>query len=389
MNSAKKIMKNGGENATQSTVKQSRGLSKNMILILVGIILVAVLGGGVCYVNLRPRAILTVEGKDADGKTVTHTINYPEAMYDIYQAEAMASMYQMYGMSFDWSDTTEDGDTYAALYKKQIMQTLKKREILYMCAQKKGMTLTDEEKKTIKEDVKSARKYMTDSQKAMKGLDEATITTVKEKDKLGEKYKDSIVSTLKIDKDKLKKSVDKKSYRQYTLQYYTFAKTETGSDNKTKDKDAKTLEQGKKDMIALQKKAASAKDFTKDVITDKDNDKVDDNNKGISYSTKDLIETDTDFLDNATRKTVKAMKNGAVSGLIETKDAYYVIKMVNNNDPAAYNKQCETVISQEEDTQFDAVYKNTIKAEYTATAQSYWKGRVTIGYLTTDSSTQQ
>ena len=83
--------------------------------------------------------------------------------------------------------------------------------------------------------------------------------------------KDSIVSTLKIDKDKLKKSVDKKSYRQYTLQYYTFAKTETGSDNKTKDKDAKTLEQGKKDMIALQKKAASAKDFTKDVITDKDN----------------------------------------------------------------------------------------------------------------------
>lgn len=389
MNSAKKIMKNGGENATQSTVKQSRGLSKNMILILVGIILVAVLGGGVCYVNLRPRAILTVEGKDADGKTVTHTINYPEAMYDIYQAEAMASMYQMYGMSFDWSDTTEDGDTYAALYKKQIMQTLKKREILYMCAQKKGMTLTDEEKKTIKEDVKSARKNMTDSQKEMKGLDEATITTVKEKDKLGEKYKDSIVSTLKIDKDKLKKSVDKKSYRQYTLQYYTFAKTETGSDNKTKDKDAKTLEQGKKDMIALQKKAASAKDFTKDVITDKDNDKVDDNNKGISYSTKDLIETDTDFLDNATRKTVKAMKNGAVSGLIETKDAYYVIKMVNNNDPAAYNKQCETVISQEEDTQFDAVYKNTIKAEYTATAQSYWKGRVTIGYLTTDSSTQQ
>ena len=389
MNSAKKIMKNGGENATQSTVKQSRGLSKNMILILVGIILVAVLGGGGCYVNLRPRAILTVEGKDADGKTVTHTINYPEAMYDIYQAEAMASMYQMYGMSFDWSDTTEDGDTYAALYKKQIMQTLKKREILYMCAQKKGMTLTDEEKKTIKEDVKSARKNMTDSQKAMKGLDEATITTVKEKDKLGEKYKDSIVSTLKIDKDKLKKSVDKKSYRQYTLQYYTFAKTETGSDNKTKDKDAKTLEQGKKDMIALQKKAASAKDFTKDVITDKDNDKVDDNNKGISYSTKDLIETDTDFLDNATRKTVKAMKNGAVSGLIETKDAYYVIKMVNNNDPAAYNKQCETVISQEEDTQFDAVYKNTIKAEYTATTQSYWKGRVTIGYLTTDSSAQQ
>ena len=263
------------------------------------------------------------------------------------------------------------------------MQTLKKREILYMCAQKKGMTLTDEEKKTIKEDVKSARKNMTDSQKAMKGLDEATITTVKEKDKLGEKYKDSIVSTLKIDKDKLKKSVDKKSYRQYTLQYYTFAKTVSGRDNKTRDKDAKTLEQGKKDMIALQKKAASAKDFTKDVITDKDNDKVDDNNKGISYSTKDLIETDTDFLDNATRKTVKAMKNGAVSGLIETKDAYYVIKMVNNNDSAAYDSQCEKAVSDEKESQFETKYKSDIKPNYTTEVQSFWKGRVTLGGITT------
>ena len=62
--------------------------------------------------------------------------------------------------------------------------------------------------------------------------------------------------------------------------------------------------------------------------------------------------------------------------------------MVNNNDPEAYNNQCESVISQEKETQFDATYKNTIKAEYTATAQSYWKGRVNIGYLTTDDTQQ-
>ena len=387
MNSAKKILKNNGD-GMQSSVKQSKGISKNMVLLIVGILLVAVLGGGVCWVNLRPRAILTVEGKDKDGKTVTHTVNYPEALYDIYQAEAMPNMYAMYNMSFDWEDTAEDGETYSSTYKKQIMQTLKKREILYMCAQKQGLSLTDEEKKAVQEDVKNARKNMTDKQKKMKGLDEATLTTVMEKDKLGEKYKDSVIATLNIDEDALKKTVDKKSYRQYTLQYYVFAKTETDSEGNSKDKDAKTIAQGKKDMEALQKKAAKAKDFTKNVMTDKNDDKIDDNNKAISYSTKDLVETDEDFLDKKTLKKVKTMKNGEVSDVLETKDGYYVIKMVNNNDPEAYNNQCESVISQEKETQFDATYKNTIKAEYTATAQSYWKGRVNIGYLTTDDTQQ-
>lgn len=387
MNSAKKILKNNGD-GMQSSVKQSKGISKNMVLLIVGILLVAVLGGGVCWVNLRPRAILTVEGKDKDGKTVTHTVNYPEALYDIYQAEAMPNMYAMYNMSFDWEDTAEDGETYSSTYKKQIMQTLKKREILYMCAQKQGLSLTDEEKKAVQEDVKNARKNMTDKQKKMKGLDEATLTTVMEKDKLGEKYKDSVIATLNIDEDALKKTVDKKSYRQYTLQYYVFAKTETDSEGNSKDKDAKTIAQGKKDMEELQKKAAKAKDFTKNVMTDKNDDKIDDNNKAISYSTKDLVETDEDFLDKKILKKVKAMKNGEVSDVLETKDGYYVIKMVNNNDPEAYNNQCESVISQEKETQFDATYKNTIKAEYTATAQSYWKGRVNIGYLTTDDTQQ-
>lgn len=390
MNSAKKVLKNNGLQTERGSGRQSLSINKNVALVIVGIVLVAILCGGVAYINLRPRVILTVEGKDKDGNAVTNKVNYPEAMYDIYQAESTVSMYAtMYGMSFDWEDTTEDGDTYASSYKKQIMQALKQREILYMCALKNDLSLTDDEKKEVQEEVARARENMTDSQKNIKGLDEATLTTVLEKEKLGNKYKDSVIATLDIDEEALKKSVDKKSYRQYTLQYYTFAKTETDSNGESKSKDADTLKQGREDMEALQKKAVKAEDFTKNVITDEDGDNVDDKNKGISYTTKDLIETDEDFLDAKTLKKVKKMKNGEVSDLIETEDGYYVIKMVNNNDPEAYDNQCATVISQEEETQFDTVYKNTIKAEYIATAQSFWKGRVTIGYLTYDDTTAQ
>lgn len=382
MNSAKKIMKNNGVGAGVSTGRQGAIVaSKNKILILIGIILVAILCGGVCYINLRPRAILKVEGPSTDGNTVTNTVNYPEAMYDIYTSEYM---YTMYGV--DMEQETEDGDTYGDVIKKSIMDGIKQREILYMAALKEGLSLTDEEKKTVKENVESTRKNMTDKQKEMKGLDSATLTTVLQKEALGNKYKENVIASLNIDEAALKKTVSKKDYRQYTLQYYTFAKTETSeSSTEGKKKDAKVIAQGKKDIEALRAKALKAKDFTKDIITDKDSDNTDDKT-GISYATKDLIETDTDFLDAATLKVVKKMKNKTISEVLETTDAYYVIKMVNNNDSEAYDSQCSSVVEQEKETQFNSKYTEEIKALYTAKAQSFWTGRVNVGNITLDTS---
>ncbi len=391
MNSAKKIIKNNGMGSGEERGKgKNTSLfdNKNKILVIVGIL--AILAGifVVCYTQLRPRIVLTVKGPAKDGKEVTNSVNLAETMYDIYQTEAMADMYAAYGMSFDWEDTTDNGDTYADTYKKTIMDELKKREILYMCALKENMSLTDKEKETIKKDVQSARQNLTDKQKKMKGLDEATVTAVFEKRELGEKYKKSVISGLNIDEEALKKTVSKEDYRQYTLQYYTFAKTETDAKNESKEKDKSVLEKALKDMKEVQKKAAQAKDFTKDVIELKEGSSTDEKT-GISYATKDLIETDTDFLDAKTLKTVKKMKNGDISDVLETKDGYYVIKMVNNNDPKAYDNQCKTVVEQEQTNQFDKQYANTIKGQYTTEIQPFWKGRVALGSMTYDDSVAQ
>ena len=102
-----------------------------------------------------------------------------------------------------------------------------------------------------------------------------------------------------------------------------------------------------------------------------------------------MIETDKDFLDAKTLKTVKKMKNGDISDVLETKDGYYVIKMVNNNDPKAYDNQCKTVVEQEQTNQFDKQYANTIKGQYTTEIQPFWKGRVALGSMTYDDSVAQ
>ncbi len=83
MNSAKKIIKEQGlQQPDKKEVKAQQKSRKNLILIIIGAI---VLLGGifvVCYTQLRPRAILTVEGPAENGSTVTDTVYYTDSMYD-------------------------------------------------------------------------------------------------------------------------------------------------------------------------------------------------------------------------------------------------------------------------------------------------------------------
>ena len=224
---------------------------------------------------------------------------------------------------------------------------------------------------------------LTAKQKKMDGLNKKRIRKAIERQALADKYKEQIIASFGIDEDAIKATVSKEDNRQYTIQYYTIDKTTTDSDGKTANKSDADLKKAKSDIEALQKKAAKAKDFTKDIITDSNNDNVDDKT-GISYSTEDLVETDTNVGTADLRKAIKKMSNNTVSDVLETEDAYYVIKMVNNNDSAAYDKACTEAVDNEKETKFDEKYKKDIKPNYTAKAQSYWKSAVKVGYITYD-----
>lgn len=394
MNSAKKIIKNQGLGNSGVTKSEEEGLGsrKNKILIVIGLCLIVGISLVVAYIQLRPREILVVKGTGADNQSITNKVYYTDAMYDIYAAETQYNSYesiyqQIYGSTY-WAaeNVDNEGRNGSQAVKKQIMDALKQREILYMEALKNKVELTAEEQQSVTQDVNNTMQNLSDKQKKISGLDSATLQEIFEKQALADKYKEQVIAGLGINEEALKKTVSKKDYRQYTLQYYTIAKTETkAGESKATQKSAEDLKKAKEAITTLQKKAATAKDFTKGLITDSDNNNTDDET-GISYSTENLIETDTDFMTEKARKQVKAMKNGQVSGVIETKDAYFVIKMVNNNDPEAYNKQCEQVVSDEKESKFQEKYRTDIKVGYTAEVQNYWKGRVSIGYLTADNN---
>ena len=376
MNKAKKIIKEQGIKTPDKKAEKAEAKSrKNLILIIVGIL--AVLGGVfvVCFTQLRPRTILTVEGPAANGETTTNTVYYTDSVYDIYQME---SMYNNYGM--DW-DTQQGNGTLSESSKNQIMNLLKQREVLVMQAEKDGVTLDDAEKSEVDKSVKDAMEQIEKLPKSVKGLSESDVRDSIEKQKLADKEKKKIIDGFDIDDAKLTAEVNKADFRQYTLQYYTISKEDESSKEETKPlKDEATLKKAKADLQELQKKAKTASDFTK-LLTDKDNDGKDDNT-GISYSTQNLLESDKEFADEATRAIIKKMNNDQISDVLETDKAYYVFKMINNNDPAAYDSEVKNKISAEEDSQYQKYYDETLSKQYKFKVTGYWKERVTIGGIT-------
>ena len=383
MNNSKKLAKNNGVSKKQGggTSTLSFVSSKNKVLASLGILAVIVLCEGVCYMQLRPRAVLVVSTTDENGTQKKDTVYMKEAVYSIYQVENQYNQYssiyqQLYGKTYwEMEDVDSKGRNGASAAKKQVMDSLKQREVLYMEAQKRGYSLTAEEEKTAEDNVADTMKNFTDKQKSLEGLDEKTLKSEFKKNALAEKFRQILIKESGVDEEALKATVNKKDYRQYTLQYYKVSNQET-SGEETKEVSAEQKQTNLTNMQALQEKAKTAEDFTK--LLD-DNDKT-----GIQYQTENLIKKDlkdSTFLNKKLRKQIMKMDNGQISDIIEGDDGYYLIKMVNNDDSEAYDNQCQSVVNEEETKQFNARYAE-FAPNYVTEVQSYWKGRVKLGSYT-------
>lgn len=383
MNNAKKLAKHDGVGKKQGGDTSSLSLfsSKNKILAILGIVAVLVLCAGVCYMQLRPRPVLTVSTVDENGTEKKNTVYMKEAVYSIYQVENQYNQYssiyqQMYGKTYwEMEDVDGKGRNGASAAKKQVMDSLKQREILYMEAQKRGYSLTDEEIKETEENVSTTVKNFTDAQKKMDGLDEKTLKSEFKKNALVEKFRQILIKESGIDEEALKATVNKDDYRQYTLQYYMVSNQDT-SGEETQEVSPEQKQTNLSNMQALQEKAKTAEDFTK-LLDEKDT-------TGIQYQTENLVKkdlNDSTFLTKKLRKQITKMKNDEISDIIEGEDGYYLVKMVNNDDSEAYDNQCNSVIEEEETKQFNAKYAE-FAVNYVTEVQSYWKGRVKLGSFT-------
>ncbi|WP_026835565.1 peptidylprolyl isomerase [Eubacterium xylanophilum] len=404
MNSSKKLAKNDGVGKDTNDVVEIGGLgelNKYKVLGIIGILVILVLGVGICYMQLRPRAILEVTRTDGTNKA-SETVYLKDAMYNIASVEnqynAYSSIYQqLYGSTYwEMEDADGKGRDGSSAAKKQIMDTIKQETVLSMEAKALGYSLTDAEKKPLQDQAKKFVDGLTDSQKKLDGLDTKTIEKVLERSALADKYRNIILSESGFKEDEVKATVDKKEFRQYDLQYYMISNTKDD-----KDVDKATKAKNFKAMQELKKKAEKTKDFSKLVLATTgagavsasaiSGDSVSAEESGINaMKTEKIIAKDineSSFLDKKTRKQLIKMKKGEISDVIEGSDGYYLVRMDNDNSTEAYDQECESVVNEEKDNKVKAKLKE-ILPKYQIEVQAYWKKRVNIGYMTSDGAVQ-
>lgn len=381
----KQISKDGG------SVSNTKIIVTGAIAVVVVIALII----GISLENLKPRLVMTVNDEK---------IYMSDAMYYIYQAELngsyMDSFYQAYYGSSYWDLTDDSGVANRETAKSEVLETMQQSEILYQEAVAAGYKINDEDKKSAKSDVESIREGLSLEQKNKIGMGKKALTKALEKKYCADRYKQDIIDGFDIDDDAIRDGVSYDEFRQYDIQYYTISTQIYDEEGNATAVDDETLALYKAELEELAKRAES-EDFdsltpnavkaTKEAeVTETPEEETDDSE--TAEESKDTEETDynstftadgkfvvgdgtftTDF-----EKIVKKMDNGAVSQVIETESALYLVKMIDNDDDAAYEEEVANQISTEENSQFETWY-DEIYANYTVTLNDDVWSEVELG----------
>lgn len=382
-----------GKKPVKRMEKDAPSSVKAIVMSAIGIVLVIAMVVGMCIENFKPKTIMTIDGDKVTMK---------DAMYYLYTTEAqgnyMDMMYRSYGSSYwDMQDQTT-GQTYRESAKTQAQSTIQQYEILYKEAVKAGYKVNSEDKKSAQKDVKQIRSNLSFEQKNKTGMTKGALTKAIEKKYCADRYKQDIIDGFDIDDQKIRDGVKKADFRQYDVQYYTISTKTQDKEGKTVDVDDETKKLYKAELEELAKRAKTedfdsltpnAVEVTKEAKASAEpEDKKDDKKKDKKEETKyystfnaegKFVAGDGTFTTKV-EKVLKKMDNDQISDVIEGEDAYYLVKMVNNNDDEAYENEVKNQISTEENNQFNTWYSDVESKHKVKIVQKEWDG-ITMGSI--------
>jgi PPIC-type PPIASE domain. len=325
-------------------------------------------------------AFTTGCSKSGPSKTLVVTVGndkiyMDEMMYYIYTVETTGAYYdnlykQNLGSSY-W-DIEQDGKTMRDTAKEYIMYTAVMYDIMYDKAMAAGdYDLTADELKKNETSADQLLSNLSKDQLKITGFTKKSLLKTMKKITIGEKYYNKIIDDLKLDKDAIKKTVDKDKYRQYNTEYLFAATTsyDTNSNivNLSKDEQAAALAS----INSALEKVKSGKTF-EDIAKD---------DTTLKTSTRNFVYGDgtaeTEYQDAA----IKLNKDEYSTDVIKTAYGYYIIKMDDNNATDSYDKAVDSAVQSKETEGFNTEYEK-IKKDYTITTEDKIWDAIVIGSTT-------
>ena len=401
MNSSKKLLNKANEDSHSSgsvsapTSKTTLGgkaggpSTKAIVLGVFCVLIILVLCIGVGMQQFKPQSVLKIDDTKISMDQMMYPIYERESRYlpsnDIYEQIMNTSVWDTAYMGTD--PTVDSSVSNSEGLKQEIINAEKEYEILYREATKADYKLTDDEKKDAKEQAEKAVKGLSWSQKLQLSISKNKLTKRFEKRILADRYKaeKKKETDASVDEKTAIASVSKEDLREYEIQYYSFAKTDsdetTGESITHTEEEISKLEKELKDLA---KKAKKADDFTKLM--------ADGEKSEIKYETDSFTEKDgwSQYLSEDNLKKIKAMENNEVSGVIkdESTGYYMVVKMIDNNSTKSYDEACDTAIEDAKNTAYygwlDEIMKNYKIKVYDSVWNDVTIGTVTTGIVTAD-----
>ncbi|NLC18375.1 MAG: hypothetical protein GX757_03980 [Clostridiales bacterium] len=334
--------------------------------------LVVVLVVALLFDQLYKPTLMRIDGKGYNISDLAYYFYTVESRYSSYD-----SMFGGNGAYWDMTINEDTGETIRDAAKNEAVKSSLFYEVLYNQAVSEGYSLNDEEKKTIEENVSIFLNGTIPPADIRKNnFTKAYLTEILGKITLAERYRDDRIAELDIDIEEIKKDIDYEEYRQYDFETISISITK------------KTDDEGNVvDLTEEDKKAAydKIKDIYEKAKTTEDwSTLIPDDETELVYKEKDYFTKSEEYrFTEEIREKIMAMENGEVSDIIEDENAYYIVRMINNNSSESYDLAVEEALTEAQNNAFSDKFDQEIlpKHDYVIIDKAlkhYRMGNITI-----------
>ena len=259
-------------------------------------------------------------------------------LFATYQQAQYEQFYSMYlNTTVDWSQTYDGTKTMEDQTKEGVLEQFKKMQIVAAHAADYNISISEEEQAKIEE---AATKLMeANDEKTQKALhmSKESVTSLLETYYLYNTISEAMVADVNTEVSDEEAAQKKMSYIEFSLAGTT-------------DEEGNTVELTEEEKAAIKAKAeavvtAGATEMEKSV-------------EGTDYTiSEETFDGESTTLDTAVYEAAGKLKEGEISSVIETENAYYVVRLDSNFDKEATESKKESIVEERKTEAFDKVYE--------------------------------
>jgi len=290
-------------------------------------------------------------------------ISMQTAMFVIYSMEVQGNSYaayyeSQYGVDYWGMVYDEAGRTTREVFKEETINALTQYAVLYDCAKKNGMELTEEELSECNTFVADLKELLSAEETERGGFTEKNLRETCEWMMLAEKYYTRMTETLGITKESVREKINKADYKEYETEYLYLATTYYDEEYNVCEESAEVIEARRAQMQDYYEQVTEGASFETLAAAD---DK-------LVHNTRTFVDGG-DGAEKDYRMAAKKLEKGKVSAPVQTEYGIYLIRMVDDNCTKTYEATVVAEYEIQRNEAFQAAYE-VLLAEYDVTVNT-------------------